>query len=251
MKGGQKENPAAVMLAIESGRNPATSIDLAVAIAASMQSRLHGRFIENDDLLRVASLPFTREISLTTGEERPTDFDIMQRSLRSMASAFKKSIKQAALASQIPWSFDYITRSPGYDTSLEYVNCSFTILAQRVSTRAPAYKHTPTRRVLLVEDHSPNLVHALKVILQQFGHDKIQLTRVGRKQVDEVQSSDLDNFLKNTDSTISLIELRRDQLAQVLDQYAGCYDCAIVSSADAGLRELLDKMECPLILVSQ
>lgn len=251
MKDGLKENPAAVMLAIESGRNPATSIDLAIAIAASIQSRIHGRFIENDDLLRVASLPFTREISLTTGEERPTDFNMMQRSLQSMASAFKKSIKKAAMASQIPWSFDYITRTPGSDAGLEYINCSFTVLAQRVSTRAPAVKRTPTRRVLLVEDHSPNLIHALKVVLQQFGRDKVQLTRVGRQQVDEAESSELDDFLKHAESAISLIELRRDQLTQVLEQYAGCYNCAIVSSADARLREILDKMECPLILVSQ
>lgn len=246
----KNENHAAVLLAIETGRFSAMSIDLAVAIAASMQSRLHGRFIENDDLLRVASLPFTREISLTTGEERPTDFSLMQRSLQSMASAFKKSIKKAAQASKIPWSFDYISSSQRDDVSLAQVNFSFTIVGQRISARTFELKRPLTRRVLLIEDHSPNLIHALKVVLRQFDQDKVQLTKIDSAQADTEESNDLDDFLQRDNSSVSLIELPRDQLTRVIEQYAGCYDCAIVSSADACLQTLLDKMECPLILVS-
>ena len=248
----QKDDHGSVLLAIENVSLSATSIDLAVAIAASMQSRLHGLFIENEDLLRVASLPFSREISLTTAEERPTNFDLMQRSLQSMASSFKKSIKQAARASNIPWSFDYVSSSLPEAAALSRTDFSFTIVGQRVSARIYTRKHRPVRRVLLIEDHSPNLLNALKAVLQQFNRDIVEVTKIDAAQVNTAENHDLDRYLNRIRPHISLVELQRHQLAQLLQENTACFDCAIVSAAEdvEYRRELLDELQCPVILVS-
>lgn len=248
----QKDDYGSVLLAIENVSLSATSVDLAVAIAASMQSRLHGLFVENEELLKVASLPFSREISLTTAEERPTDFDLMQRSLKSMASSFKKSIKQAAQASKIPWTFDYVSSSLPEAAALSRTDFSFTIVGHRISGRIYTRKRRPVRRVLLIEDHSPNLLHALKAVLQQFNRDIVEITKIDAAQVDSAENHDLNHFLNRIKPHISLIELQRHQLAQLLQENTACYDCAIMSAAEdvECRRELLDDLQCPVILVA-
>lgn len=248
----QEGDQSPVLLAIETGSLSTTSIELAVAIAASRQSRLHGLFIENEDLLRVASLPFTREISFTTAEERPTDFNQMQRSLQAMASSFKNSIKQAAQASKIPWSFDYVNSSSQQATALSRTGFSFTVVGQRISSRATTRKHRPTRRVLLIEDHSPNLIHALKVVLERFEQDRVEVTKIDAASADSPDNRGLNQFLDQIKPRVSLIELKRDQLTHLLSTNAACYDCAIVSATeDQECRcELLDNLQCPLILVA-
>ena len=248
----QNDDYGSVLLAIDNVVLSATSIDLAVAIAASMQSRLHGLFIENSDLLQVASLPFSHEISLTTAEERPTDFDLMQRSIKSMASSIRKSIKQAAQASKIPWTFDYVSSSLLEVTALSRSDFSFTIVSHRISGRILTFKHRPIRRILLIEDHSPNLLHALKAVLQQFNRDIVEVTKIDAAQMNTAENYDLNRYLNRIKPQISLIELQRHQLAQLLQGNTACYDCAIVPATEdvESRRGLLEALQCPVILVS-
>ena len=247
-----KSDQRSVLLTVESASISTTSVEIAVAIAASLQSSLHGLFIENEDLLRVAGLPFTREISFTTAEERPTDSDIMQRSLQSMASSFKKSIKQAAGLSNIPWSFDYVSSSLQKDAALSREEFSFTVVGHSVTARRYTGIHRPVRRILLIENHSPNLIHALKVVLQRFSQGSVEVTVIATGQKGLPESHDLQQYLDRIKTHISLVELKRENLSQLLENSASYYDCAIVPviEDDAIRRELFDKLRCPLILVS-
>lgn len=248
----QKDDRPSVLVTIETGSLSTTSIELAVAIAASMQSRLHGLFIENEDLLRVASLPFTREISFTTAEERPTDFDRMQRSLQATASSFKKSIKQAAQASKIPWSFDYVRSTTREDATFSSSGFDYTVVARRISSRVSTRLHRSVRRILVIEDHSPKLAHALEVVLHRFEQYSVEVTKVDAPTTDAPENKLLERFLDKIKSHISLVEFKREQLSDLLVTNAGCYDCAIVSADEDPdcQRELLDNLQCPLILVS-
>ena len=92
-----------VMLAADVSSYSVTTVNLAVEIAASVQTSLLGLFIEDEDLLQITGLPCTREITLTTARERPTSIDQMQRSLHSVAQQFKKTLQLEAQASQIAW----------------------------------------------------------------------------------------------------------------------------------------------------
>jgi hypothetical protein len=88
-------------------------------MAAAINSELQGLFIEDEDLLQVTGLPITREISLTTARERPTDVDQMQRAMRSVARQFEQALQREAGALQIAWSFDYV-RGRARDIGLEH-----------------------------------------------------------------------------------------------------------------------------------
>mgnify|MGYP001557679182 CR=1 FL=1 len=97
-----------VMLAVDVSNYSVTTVNLAVDMAASVQTGLLGLFIEDEDLLQVSGLPCTREITLTTTRERPTSTDQMQRSLRSVAQQFKQTLQREGLAWNIAWHFDWL-----------------------------------------------------------------------------------------------------------------------------------------------
>ncbi len=248
----QKDEQPGVLLTVDAGNMSVVSIEIAVAIAKSNQSRLHGLFIENQDLLRVASLPFTREISFTTAEERPIDFKQMQRSLHATASLFKKSLKQAALASKIQWSFDYLSNPSQEDIKSSWAGFSYKIIGQRITSRDIIRQFRSRRRVLIVEDHSSKLAHALRVVLQRFGQNNVEVTKIGAAPSDTPKFSELDQFLYQVAPTVTLNELRHDQLADLLMATGTSYDCAIIPAQDDAeyQHDLFYSLHCPLILVS-
>lgn len=245
------DDNGSVLLTIAGAGLSGPSLEIAVAIAASLQSRLHGVFIEDQDLLRAASLPFSREISLTTAEERPTDFDVMQRSLQSMASAFRKSIQQAAQLSKIPWSFDYVSGSSQRDQAIPPARYRFTVVGLGIRSRYIKIPR-PVRRVLLIEDHSANLIHALRVVLEKFEAGSVELTVIAAGGESGSENQDLQHYLEQIKSRISIIELDREKLSDLLDTRASGYDCAIIPLQENSVvrGELLDRLRCPLIMVS-
>jgi K+-sensing histidine kinase KdpD len=86
-----------------------TAIETAAQLAARWQARLHGVFVEDEDLLRLASLPFARQVSLGAGVEPLTPENAV-RQLRASAEAARRELAAAAGRHHLRWSFE-ITRA--------------------------------------------------------------------------------------------------------------------------------------------
>ena len=238
-----------VMLAADVSSYSVTTVNLAVEIAASVQTSLLGLFIEDEDLLQITGLPCTREITLTTARERPTSIDQMQRSLHAVAQQFKKTLQQEAQASQIVWRFDTV-RGRVKDISLKPKrDVTYTILGQSVSHRLQSRQARGIRRILLIVNGSSRQKLALDVVLRRFRHDRVELTVVGEDPEGELSSL----FASRTkDNEIVLIKVRRDDLPDLLARSGSSFDCAIMShheNADE-LPRILNALCCPAILVA-
>lgn len=246
-----EEDQATVLLRVESDCVPGNTIDLAIAIAASVQSRVHGLFIENQDLLRVASLPFTREISSTTAIIQDTSYDQMQRSLRAMAVQFRKSLEQAALASKTPWSFDYVSDHAVEAEWTSRHGITYTIIGQRTATQKGSQQFRPVRRILLIENHSPQLLHALNVVLQWFKQDRVEVTVI-HDRAEGGHKTELAGYIRGLEQRILLIELERNELVKLLTETGASYDCVIMSKHESPDNQLqiLKYLTCPVVTVS-
>ena len=246
------QNKAAVMLTVDAGNISVSTLALAVAIAASVKTRLHGLFIESEDLLRAASLPFTREISVTTAREHPTDYDKMQRSLHNMAEQFRQSLEQAAQASQIPWSFDYVRGVTDEIRFSSRPDISYLIVDESVGWRASPKVHQSLRRVLLIENQSPSLINALNVVIQNTQQEKVEITAIAPADTGIEKNTDLQQYIKNADQSVVMQELERGQLTKVLSQAGTMFDYAICSrhEDDQSRRLILNSLQCPVIMVS-
>ncbi|MFT5693714.1 MAG: hypothetical protein ACI92E_003057, partial [Oceanicoccus sp.] len=85
-----------ILLTVDSHSSVLSTVDLAVDMAVALQSNLHGLFIEDEELVKMAKLPQTREISFPSGQERLTTSSSMQRSLRATGENFRLYLESTA-----------------------------------------------------------------------------------------------------------------------------------------------------------
>src|SRR5512134_1124767 len=89
-----------------------TALQAAAALAASFQAELAGLFVEDVNLLRMAALPFTRELGLASGSMRPIEITDIERGFRRHAEQTRKALEGAAVASSLRWSFQVVRGQP-------------------------------------------------------------------------------------------------------------------------------------------
>jgi hypothetical protein len=228
-----------------------TTVKLAVAMAVSVNTRLQVLFIEDEDLLQVAGLPCSREITLTSARERPTSTDLMQRSLHSLTQHFKQTLQQQARDSQIAWSFDTV-RGRVRDIGLKPdSDATYTILGHPLTHRLQAGRTHGARRILIISNDSAHQQQALEMLLRRFSHEKTELWFVGDDRETEL-SPEMAKQIKNSDYDVKLIGFDREKMAELLDSQGSSFDCAIVSKHEQieELIPILKKLNCPVILVA-
>lgn len=245
-----EKNPRRVLLTLDARRFSLATVDLAVTLAATVQTRLHGMFIEDENLLRAAELPCSREIGLMTAQERSSDIVRMQRSLRSMAEQFRRHLEQAALASNIPWSFESVRGRADEFGLTDELDVVYTILGE-LRSRRPVRGGQQLRKILLLPDHSLHVLSALEALLKGFGNDPVEITVINRSGQQSMDLSPaLQVLLKAKGARVR--EFSEDQLTELLAKQDSSFDYAIVPRRPAisNLRQILKNLQCPLILVS-
>ena len=96
-----------VVVALDAVSENRAAIDTAARLAARWRARLHGVFVEDDDLLRLANLPFARQVSLGAGVERLT-LQQAERQMRAFAEYARRDLAAAARRRGIAWTFDIV-----------------------------------------------------------------------------------------------------------------------------------------------
>ena len=247
----EKKKRQTVLLAADVGSYSINTVNLAVQMAAAINSELQGLFIEDEDLLQVTGLPITREISLTTARERPTDVDQMQRAMRSVARQFEQTLKQEARALQIAWSFDYV-RGRARDIGLQHgADVTYMILGQPVSHRLRSRPERAPCKILLIANESRHQKQALQVVLEQFSREKVELTLVEDEPGGKI-AAEIENMERGKSPGLSLKALTREQLFEQLGQLGSAFNCAIISRHEKPelMSRILKTLSCPVILVA-
>jgi hypothetical protein len=95
------------------------AIDTAARLAARAKAPLHGVFVEDEELLALAGLPFAHQVTLGAGAQRFTTKDA-ELHLRAAAEAAKKELAAAARRHRIKYSFAVVRG--GSATALSYAS---------------------------------------------------------------------------------------------------------------------------------
>jgi hypothetical protein len=240
-----------VLIAADFSGHSNAALGLAVQMAAATRTHLQGLFVEDEDLLQLTGLPFTREISLVTAHERPTSVDQMQRALRHLASQFEQSLRREASALQITCSFESV-RGRMRDIGLRSAaNITYTILAQsgRLGSQARP-ERSPARLLWILRDSSREL-RALEVLLERFRQRPVELVVVGSQpDIDAIE--ELRQWTQKTDRHIELQHWEPDQLKQQIAGGSLKFDAAVISRQQPAeqLTPILALLPCPVILVT-
>jgi hypothetical protein len=94
-----------VVVPLDAASENRTAIDTAARLARRWHARLHGVFVEDEDLLRLAALPFARQVSLGGGVETLTASEARAQ-LHAFAEAARRELAAVADRYGVAWSFE-------------------------------------------------------------------------------------------------------------------------------------------------
>lgn len=91
---------------LDSSHRGITALEQVASFAAQRQAELRAVFIEDQNLMRCAELPFGREISLMTGRARPLRIDSLRRHLRLAHDRYRGCLEQLSRRQPLRWSLE-------------------------------------------------------------------------------------------------------------------------------------------------
>ncbi len=160
-----------ILLALDSAQD-ANTLELAAQLAALVQGTLHGVFVESSDLLRLAQLPFAREINLNSAMARRLEATQLERDLRAQAEQVRRLLENHALRHRVEWSFR-IERGALTTTLAASSGIDVVMLGRSgVSTRE---QHTAVTPVLVAFDGSAAAGRALATAADLAGRNLLVL----------------------------------------------------------------------------
>lgn len=234
-----------ILLAIDANLGDGHAVEPAVLLAAGLNVSLHALFVEDINLLRLASLPFTYETGIASAIERRIDWDKVERFLRKQSLLAERLLADAAGRRQIPWSFETLRGLP-VSSPLELALASDLIVFAKGGTgQGP---------VLVAFDGSP----AARPVLASAA----QLALASNKQIAVLLPDDSGNLLREQARQIleelgcqaifqSLTAPGIDPIARAV-MHAKAAALVLAGPArsfnSAEIRALLDKIACTLLL---
>lgn len=94
-----------ILVALDASAHSLAALHEAATMAAAMQAELLGLFVEDINLIRIAGLPFARQISYPSGAEEPMSSGRLDRELKVRGELARKALAAAAERRHTPWSF--------------------------------------------------------------------------------------------------------------------------------------------------
>lgn len=97
--------PRSIVVAIDSSTNARAALEVAAELARNLRAEVRAVFVEDVDLVRLAGLPFSREIG-SDAQIRPFDMPRLERRFRSEARLVREACTKAAQRSHIQVHFE-------------------------------------------------------------------------------------------------------------------------------------------------
>lgn len=94
-----------ILVALDASAPSLAALEAAAAMAAGAETELVGLFVEDENLLRLAGLPFASELDLVSGIARTLAPTAMEQQLRAQARRARERLEQAATRFSVNWKF--------------------------------------------------------------------------------------------------------------------------------------------------
>lgn len=94
-----------ILVALDASAHSLAALQAAANLAGNLRAQLIGLFVEDVNLLRLASLPFAQELCWPTASGRRIDEAKMERDMRLRAARARRALAYAAEQAEAEWSF--------------------------------------------------------------------------------------------------------------------------------------------------
>lgn len=100
-----------ILVALDASPHSLAALDAAVELAARFQAELAGLFVEDENLLRLANLPFAQEVGLFSATRRRVEIRELERQIRGLGRRARRVFIRTTERSQITRSFRVVRGS--------------------------------------------------------------------------------------------------------------------------------------------
>ena len=94
-----------ILVALDASRASEDALKAAAAMAAHLEAEIEGLYVEDINLVRLAGLPFSREVGLASARSRRVMSEDISRALRAEAGRVRRALEAIAARSRLRCSF--------------------------------------------------------------------------------------------------------------------------------------------------
>jgi nucleotide-binding universal stress UspA family protein len=94
-----------ILVALDASTYSLAALEAAAVVAAGQRAELVGLFVEDENLLHLAGLPFAHQVRAPSARRESIDSDEMEQNLRLQASQARRALEAAAGRFGLRWSF--------------------------------------------------------------------------------------------------------------------------------------------------
>jgi nucleotide-binding universal stress UspA family protein len=94
-----------ILVALDTSQHSLAALQAAAELAARLKAELVGLFVEDINLLRLAGLPFAREIRYPSAIVQQLDSPRLEQELKAQGAQARRALAAVAEQAQVAWSF--------------------------------------------------------------------------------------------------------------------------------------------------
>lgn len=94
-----------ILIALDASNTAPGNLSVATELASRLRAELQGLFVEDDELLQLAALPFTTQINMTTGGRQALDPAELETQMANLAAFARRRLETVATRDRVAWSF--------------------------------------------------------------------------------------------------------------------------------------------------
>lgn len=242
-----------IVVALDAALHSHVTLEFAAALAARKQLELVGLFIEDVNLLHLASLPFAREVDRSSALERALDAAQIGLSFRSQARQISEVLQRVSQELRVSSSFE-VRRGHLVAAALAAASAPDVIFLSR-RCAAPVRRPSARRPVWVLYDGSQGAQRALLLARELSEPEARELTVLLSAADAPALEAGARGLLGPAAARARFSRLPRLEAAEVRRAVAGHTCSAVVLHRDTLQRAeeaapaLLEALDCPLVLV--
>lgn len=264
-----------ILISLDASACGMAAIKAATELAAQVQAELMGLFVEDVNLLRLANLPFAREVGYTSAAGRPLVAPEVERMMRAQAIEVERLLASAAEHAQVQWSFK-VTRGQLLAELLALAEgVDMLVLGRKSKARIPGVQPVSYHGGVARVQRGAEPSHRAKPVMVVFGGNKtgyralaaaFQLVRRGGRElvvlIPEAGTGGFERLRREAGQWLAAREFRARYMpvaaitaGNVAEAVRGNRGEALVLGNMTGpswqemLGQLLDGVDCPVFVV--
>ena len=158
-----------ILVALDTSARGQAALQAALHLALNTSAEIQGLFVEDEDLVRLAALPFACEVDVSSGSPRDLRLAMMESDLRASAHNAQQAFANALKEVNLQWTFR-VERGTLMNASLAAAgDVDLVVIGQRArSSKTMAGGYVPEHvradeRIVAVFDGSPTGEHAVEL----------------------------------------------------------------------------------------